>query len=236
MKHWMKFGSAVLAMLAGLALPAMVEAKCTVATQTVANRDGSALVLRREECPDQDRRNLRVSYRADAKHKAYRVLSLDQSIEETPMGGANPIDLEGDGMFEIEVRGMCGAGPNCEGTIYKLASDKRSMFAYFSGGYADLHRQDGYLIEGGRASCCSWEFHLYRTDLADRSIDESAMAYMITVGVSVREGSDQVEGSDCYVSRREGDEWKAAPLPTPGLAKICEVYGTDYRLNPPAEQ
>ena len=236
MKHWMKCGAVVMTLLAGLALPWAAEAKCTVNTQTIANRDGSALILRQEECPDQDQRNIRVSYRPDAKHKAYSVLTLSQSIEEASTGGAHSIDLEADGQFEIEVRGMCGAGPNCEGTIYKLASDKRSMFEYFSGGYADLRLQDGYLIEGGRASCCSWEFHLYRTDATDRPIDESAMEYMVTVGVLLKEGSDQVEGSDCQVSRREGNDWKAAPPPTPGLARLCEVYGTDYRLNPATDQ
>lgn len=236
MTHWMKPGSAVLALLAGLAFPWAAGAKCSVNMQTIRNRDGSALILQQEECPDQDQRNIRVRYRADVKHKAYRVLSLSQSIEEASTGGAHPIDLEGDGRFEIEVRGMCGAGPNCDGTIYKLASDKRSMFAYFNGGYADLHLQDGYLVEGGRASCCSWEFHLYRADIADRPIDESAMDYMITVGVSLKDGSDQADGSDCQVSRREGDEWKAASPPTAGLAQLCEVYGAGYRLNPPAEQ
>jgi len=38
------------------------------------------------------------------------------------------------------------------------------------------------------------------------------------------------------VSRREGNDWKAAPPPTPGLARLCEVYGTDYRLNPATDQ
>lgn len=236
MNHSLRTCSAILAILAGLAAPLAADAKCAVHTQTVSNRDGSALILRQEECPDQDQRNIRVSYRPDAKHKAHRVLSLTQSIEEASTGGANPIDLDGDGMFDIEVRGMCGAGPNCEGTIYKLATDRRSMFEYFSGGYADLRLQDRFLIEGGRASCCSWEFHLYRTDVADHPIGDKDMVYMITVGASYKEGTDQPDGTECAVSRREGDEWKGAPLPAPGLAQLCEVYGADYRMAPPSAQ
>lgn len=211
-------------------------AACERSTQTTANRDGSSLIVTQDECADANERRIRVAYRGGAKHKARTVLQLTQLIDETPMGNAQAIDLDGDGMFEIELRGMCGAGPNCEGSIYKLDATRRAMFAYFVGGYADLSMRDGYLIEGGRASCCSWEFHVYATQARHYPIGYDDMKYMIVAQAVVVDGKDEVDRGECTISQHIGDAWKIVPAPSPALAALCEVYGPDYTLVPPDAQ
>ncbi len=41
----------------------------------------------------------------------------------------------------------------------------------------------GYLVEAGRASCCAWEFHVYRPTSRHYPISYDDMAYMATVGM-----------------------------------------------------
>ncbi len=225
------------ALAGGLLASSAWAAPCERRTDTVSNRAGSQLLLANVECADEDQRRIEVRYRSGAKGRAHTVLRLTQSIAEAPSGGAYAVDLDGDGEMEIAVRGMCGAGPNCEGTIYKLAADRKSMFAYFVGGYADLRLQDGYLIEAGRASCCSWEFHLYSPRAKHSPIVDDDMDYLITVGLSDQDAAPPAEGGpppeiDCTVLQRVGADWKPAAIPAPGLAALCEVYGPHYRLNP----
>ena len=101
----------------------------------------SRRLLANVECADEDQRRIEVRYRSGAKGRAHTVLRLTQSIAEAPSGGAYAVDLDGDGEMEIAVRGMCGAGPNCEGTIYKLAADQ---------GFARAQSNYGMLLMRGR--------------------------------------------------------------------------------------
>ena len=47
-------------------------------------------------------------------------LQVEQEAASNRMGHADLVDLDQDGMHEVEVRGMCGAGPNCEGDVYRI--------------------------------------------------------------------------------------------------------------------
>ena len=88
------------------------EAVCEpVEPARVENRDGSMLTVR-TECPSPALRRHIVELACDAGRTCDR-LEIDQETTYTPMGNASLVDLDGDGLHEIEILGACGAGPNC---------------------------------------------------------------------------------------------------------------------------
>ncbi|MFS8972994.1 hypothetical protein PO002_00580 [Cupriavidus necator] len=99
---------------------------------------------------------------APSRAKARELTKHSWDTAEAPFSGGGLIDLDGDGEYELQIGGTCGAGPNCEGNIYKLDRKSGRLYHYFTGGYAELFMLGGYLVEAGRASCCAWEFHVYR--------------------------------------------------------------------------
>lgn len=203
--------------------------QCTISRAKVVNKDGSSLVLKENNCPDQNLRATKIYYLGGAAGLGGRlILTLQQPIADMPSGGAGFLDLDKDGFYEVSERGMCGAGPNCEGSIYKLAADRRSMFTYFSGGYADLSFVGGYLVEGGRASCCAWEFHLYKPQAKHYPISDGDMDYRVVVSV---ESDDAVPV--CTFYRQIKNEQIIARPPAKALYQLCENYGPKYILTPP---
>ena len=159
-------------------------------------------------------------------------MTLQAESETSPFGDAQLIDIDGDGNHEVEVRGMCGAGPNCEGALYRIDPRTGKLRQWFSGGYAGLSVIDGHLLEAGRASCCSWEYHAYR--LADEGVHEyDNMDLMIEVGM---DPSDENENAParCVFSRPRSDSREVVMPPNPQWLALCELYG-DYRLVTPEE-
>lgn len=200
--------------------------QCTISRAKVVNKDGSSLVLKENNCPDQNLRATKIYYLGGAAGLGRRlILTLQQPIADMPSGGAGFLDLDKDGFYEVSARGMCGAGPNCEGSIYKLAADRRSMFTYFSGGYADLSFVGGYLVEGGRASCCAWEFHLYKPQAKHYPINYDHMVYRVVVSLDA-EG----EKPKCTFYRQAGGSERITSPPNRTLLQLCENYGQDYTL------
>jgi hypothetical protein len=159
-------------------------------------------------------------------------MALHAESETSPFGGAQLIDIDGDGNHEVEVRGSCGAGPNCEGALYRIDPAAGKLRQWFSGGYAQLSVLDGHLLEAGRASCCSWEYHAYR--LRDEGVHGyDNMDLMIEVGM---DPSDEGENAParCVFSRPQGDNPGIVMPPNPQWLALCELYG-DYRLVTPEQ-
>ena len=212
-------------------LPSLAHASCEPTPQQSAkNADGSTLRLR-TECP-RDGIRVHVIELGCPGGGACDRLEIEQDTESFPMGGAATIDIDGDGMHEVEVRGMCGAGPNCEGDLYRIDRDQRKLYHFFSGGYADLQVIDGYLVEGGRASCCAWEFHGWRLDGKTPPLTYDNIDLMANVSASGDEDGN-VTAVECSFSVRNGDNWKPVLPPSPAWLRICEHYGEPYRLVAP---
>lgn len=216
------------------ALPAFAwaqDASCEPdAGSRVENRDGSALSLR-TECPSREQRR-HVAVLTCADGRACDRLEIDQDVAEAATGHASLMDLDGDGMHEVEVRGMCGAGPNCEGDVYRIDTTAHKLRHFFSGGYSDLQAIDGWLVESGRASCCSWEFHLWKLDAPHEwPLQYDSMDLMAVVDASGDEDGN-VTGVRCTFSRENGDNRQAA-LPSPVVERICGTYGEPYELTLP---
>ena len=205
-------------------------AQCEHHREQVQNRDGSVLLSHSVLCPETNRQYTDILFMAQPGQKPKRLQRIDHSSSEGWFS-VSFRDLEGDGFFEVEQRGSCGAGPNCEGSIDKLDRQRQRLYRYFNGGYADLRYQNGYLIESGRASCCSWEHHLYRSQGKKYPIE--SMDYQINVGMLWSESASASgdDRADCAITRlKPNGQRQLVTHPPAWMAKLCEVYGPDYTL------
>jgi hypothetical protein len=201
-----------------------------VAEQSVRNADQSTLSVA-TACDESG--NRRYILRAHAKDGSSDQKILEVESEYAPMGSASLVDIDDDGYHEVEVRGMCGAGPNCEGELYRIDRSTGKLELFFSGGYSDLLVIDGYLVEAGRASCCSWEYHAYRLHGRTGTLDYDNMDFMVEVGTDL-DSEEENAPARCTFSRSiEGARHVMRP-PGREWLQLCELYG-DYRLTTPEE-
>ena len=197
------------------------------------NRDGVLTV--RTECPTLELRHYVAVLTCDAGRICDR-LQVEQEAASNRMGHADLVDLDQDGMHEVEVRGMCGAGPNCEGDVYRIDPATRTLQHFFSGGYYELQFIDGWLVQAGRSSCCSWNYLMWKLD-AVRSLplgdgNQDLRAQVDGSGATYDE--DGRGDAQCTFLQESGDNRVVVAPPSPGLEDmICRHYGEAYRLTPP---
>lgn len=224
-----------LAVAAGLLLAtaARAEPGCQATRSSAVDRDGAQWTLEVALCRAAGERRIRADLRPAPGAPERVVLRAKQRLEEAPDGTAELIDLDGDGRHEVELRGSCGTGPNCEGTIFRLNADGSAMAPYFRGGYATLSMIDGYLVEGGRASCCAWEFHGYRVEPTAAEVTEADM--VLRIDVTAEGGEDGAPlAVECSFHRRQGAKWSDVEPPSAAWLPLCEQYGETYALRRPA--
>jgi hypothetical protein len=159
--------------------------------------------------------------------------TVDVESEYAPTGSARLVDIDDDGYHEVEVRGMCGAGPNCEGEIYRFNRDSGLLELFFSGGYSDLSVIDGHLVEAGRTSCCSWEYHAYRLPARAGTFDYDNMDFMVEIGADL-DSEEESAPARCTFSRSVDGAHQVMRPPGPEWLQLCELYG-DYHLTTPEE-
>jgi len=224
---WRWAAAATLGLLASGAPGA--EPGCTESTSQARNRDGSTISLTIALCRSAGVRRIRADLRPAGGQPERTVLRETQRLRETPDGTARLIDVDGDGRQELELRGSCGTGPNCEGTIFRLNPASTLMTAFYRGGYFSLTMIDGYLVESGRASCCAWESHGYRVRPAAAEVTEEDLEYRIDV--AAEGGEDGVPLTvECSFRRREGKSWTYVSPPSNAWLPLCEQYGKKYTL------
>lgn len=212
------------------------DPSCQAREQEAAQPDGSRLrLVVRCAGPDETASpRFEVAY-AGPRSRAFQTrLVLETDDMEEPLRDVRFVDIDDDGFSEVEARGMCGAGPNCLGDLYRLDPATGGFHHFFSGGYADLRVIDGHLVEAGRASCCAWEYHAWPLDGPPRLRDYDNMALMITVGADLA-GDDDDAPARCTFSRRNGDNWQVVAPPGAAWLALCEAYGDDYHLITPEE-
>mgnify|MGYP003575588974 CR=1 FL=1 len=110
--------SACARLLVALLATGSVADACASDVQEQRNRDGSRLRLQLRDLPDPDDAGfvrVLVDHAAPGAEGFVRRLDLVADPEGEPLRGASLVDIDGDGIHEVEVRGLCGAGPNCLG-------------------------------------------------------------------------------------------------------------------------
>ena len=205
----------------------MPESACASTDQT-ANREGSRLRIRRG-CDGM----VEIDWAAP-ESTVFRTVLRDPSPDpDEPPRAVAFIDLDEDGIHEIEATGMCGAGPNCAGIVYRLDAASGTFYEFFAGAYAGLSILDGHVVEAGRASCCAWEFHAWPILPGPPPHAADVMALRIVVAM---DGEDDT--ADCTFLRQnhdvDGVSEEVVLPPGDAWLKICGHYGPDYRLAMPS--
>ncbi|RYE77090.1 MAG: hypothetical protein EOO80_11530 [Oxalobacteraceae bacterium] len=212
--------------------PKAQEACALGPEKSAVNPDGSTLSVT-TTCDESGARRYLLRTHQGSSSRAQEML-VDSELTDAPTGGASLVDIDGDGYHEVEVRGMCGAGPNCMGDLYRVNRRTGKLQQFFSGGYAELMMIDGYLVESGRASCCSWEYHAYKLDDRDEVRGYENMDLMVEVGADL--SSDEPDPPiRCSFSRPGGDGRTVVPPPGKPWLSLCTVYGDTYHVVTPQE-
>lgn len=204
------------------------QTPCESGDADVANADGSRLRIR-TLCAEGGgpRFELLSASRGGKDFVAMPDVGPVDPDEDMP-SRAYFVDLDKDGDHEIVTRGMCGAGPNCMGEIYRWDRRAGKLYRFLSDGWADLSIVDGHLVTAGRASCCAWVFRAYRWDAGPVSSDQEDLS--IDVQAQYGEQGDEPDEILCTFSRRTGDATRVVPPPSPAWLTFCETYGEPYHV------
>lgn len=177
----------------GVTTPPSPGKDCPPRASCGVNRDGSILQAVVEDCPA-------TSAETPPRDIAVYLYRNRQSPPEhlTTLRGREFRDLDmnerdGQGYVQLDILEFCGAGPNCVHDLYRFDPHDRELYHYFSGGYSELFYFDGYLIESGRASCCSWEWHAYKVRRVGRRELVSDRFFVITTSTLEDEGGKENE-------------------------------------------
>lgn len=207
------------------------SAQCETEQSEALNRDGSSIRLVQKQCHESNRCLLQVDVRPDRASPYAMVLRRIKPMNQAPAVGGHLIDIDADGLFEVEEVDYCGAGPNCFRRIHKVDAKTRKSHLFFEGGYFQFRKIGDFYVTSGRSGCCSWEHQIYAKPENQLTIDDQHHRYTITVGAD----SGTPTKTQCLVSKRIGDDWLLASPPN-ALLNLCAFYGNHYRLNPPGTQ
>jgi hypothetical protein len=201
---------------------------CTLATTCAENADHSTLQAVDEVCKDGDEHYVTIYTFATRQSAPVRLATLYE-------GNARSVawsDRDRNGYAELDVTVGCGAGPNCYHSLYRYDPSNKSLYSYYSGGYSDLSYLDGYLVESGRASCCSWEYHAYKilpVGTRDKVLDDK----MIRISVSADTEDDNKPASCSFELVDDMKSDKSHPVKPPGKKWLdfCKLYSEKFILN-----
>ena len=211
--HWL----AALLLCSGSAI-----ADCTVERDEQRNADGSELRITQTQCDQNNLRTILIELRRDPTSPYTAVLKRTQSVADIPRGFATLRNIDADGILEYDEVGTCGAGPNCDHTIYRIDPQKSRSSLLFRGGFSNIETTPGYVVTSGRSSCCSWEHQVYAKPDGQRSIGEEDLRYLISVssGTTLRAGTTDQCITTCRISRPEGDAWALVDLDNRDLLAV----------------
>lgn len=190
------------------------------------NRDGSTVKLVTKQCPDKGPCFAVTVQRAG---KRTQQTAFDVARDEEDRGSLS--DFDKDGYLDLIVRGQCGAGPNCEGNIYRFDPATQSFYHFFSGGYSELDVSDGYIVENGRASCCAWESHVYKIPQDLTLIEYDRMDF----GILITAPEDDKGPARCKFFRPSSEGEEIIKPPAKRWLTYCQQYGNSYVIEPPSQ-
>ena len=202
---------------------------CTVNTKLKKVGTEAKLILRNEECPDSDRRVVKVLLQRDTESPLL-LLRKTQRLSDAPFGGGSFVDLARDGIPAVDVTGSCSQ-PNCEHDIYRLSEDRESMYHFYTGGYSSVSHAGRFFVTESYGSYSSWEYLAY--DLtATQTYPGRAFQYSIYVEAIDSKPTGEVLKSRCTISTLGAkNQLTIADSPPRELLKYCENYGKNYVLS-----
>ena len=156
---------------------------------------------------------------------------FEQALSSAPPVGAHIIDWDKDGEHEIEIVHFCGAGPNCESTIYRVDKNKHALSRFFQASGSEVMLIDGYLVESARDSCCAWIYDAHKFVRSKQWVDPKA-----SFSVLVQFGAKDSDASTCTFYIDAPDEPKTINPPSKAFLKVCNHYRTGYVVTKPTKR
>lgn len=203
---------------------------CTVNIKQKTIGADTKLILRNEECPDSDRRVVKVILQRDAERPRLLLRKI-QRLSDAPFGGGNFIDLARDGIPALDVAGSCSQ-PNCEHDIYRLSDDRESMYHYYTGDYSSASHSGNFFVTESYGSYSSWEYLAYDLTSTQTYPIGKAFQYSIYVEAIDSKSTGEVLKSRCTISTLSAkNQLTLADSPPRELLKYCENYGKNYVLS-----
>jgi hypothetical protein len=196
----------------------------------VKNRDGSELKLRTSSDGAAQKKSVDVLFRQSPRDQLRRIGRFDLPWDSPPQGRAFLLDWDGDGQYEVHILSDCGAGPNCDGVLYRIRKDSARLEVFFKTAGADVGLIKGHLIETARDSCCAWSATAYVFD-AKRYFVNPKPAFSVDMKASPQVGAN--DPVTCTFTRDTSQGIKVIFPPDNAFLKICEHYGPQYKLARP---
>ena len=215
-----------------LALQPITASQCETKSSEARNSDGSHLRLLHTQCKDNNSSLLQVEIKTAEQFQYKKISKSIAPLKKAKILRGNLIDIDGDGLYEVEEVLSCGAGPNCFRRIYKIDKKTLKSHPFFEGSYFEFRKIENFYVATGRSSCCSWVHQIYSQPNHSQPITKQHLSYFITVGAD----SGIPAKTRCLVSKRMGDRWILASLPNQKLLSLCAFFGSDYQYNPPGAQ
>lgn len=196
---------------------------------SATNLDGSAVKLVIRHYPKKDLRKIEVFFRADPDDDMVSIGHFEQTLRTAPLVGAQIVDWNKDGEHEIEINDFFGAGPNCESTIYRVDKKKHALSQFFRATGSNVELIDGYLVQSGRDSCCSWIYDAHKFVSSRQWVNPKA-----SFSVFVESGDAYGNAVTCtfYIDGPLGRQ--TINPPSKAFLKFCDGYGHGYVVTHPS--
>ena len=136
--------------------PLQVNSRPLVDVQSATNSDGSAVRIQTLTDEKREERRVKIFFRTHKSGHMKLVASMSRSMAESPAAGLTHIfDWDRNGIHEISFVESCGAGPNCDGVLYRV-NQSGELVLLFEGNPTVVDYINGHFIDYGRNNCCSW--------------------------------------------------------------------------------
>jgi hypothetical protein len=198
---------------------------------SATNRDGSAVKVVVRDHLKKDHREIIVFFRAALMGPTVLIGRFEQPLSSAPLVGAQIIDWDKDGEHEIGILSFCGAGPNCERTIYRVDKNKNALRLFFRAAGSDVELIEGYLVESSRDTCCSWISSAHKFVRSRQWVNPEA-----SFSVRVEAPDKDRDTSTCtfYIDVPQGR--RTINPPSKAFLKVCDVYGEGYVVIQPTKR
>lgn len=184
------------------------------------NIDGSIIIIKSTDC----NQNM-ICFELTLKNTGEKVKHKIMSHKNKKPAEVELIDIDKDGFYDLIIRGVCGAGPNCKGDIFRFDSSKRNLYHFYSGGYYDLEVSKGYVIETGRSNYNTWVYNVYKIPSDQALITYKNVEFYIESTVKTKNVS-----SFCRFKLPNG---KVIKPPNKQWLKYCSMQDNKYILKLP---
>jgi hypothetical protein len=203
--------------------PLQVNSRPILDVQSATNADGSAVRIQTITDKQREERHVKIFYRSHQSGRMKLVASISRSMAESPAAGMTQIlDWDRNGMHEISFVEECGAGPNCDGILYRI-NKSAELVVLFQGNSTIVDYINGHFIDYGRNNCCSWiaSAHLVSKD---RLHIQAKPAFNVFVGYEYEDSKSKPKFQCRFYRHGPSGEELTVSVEKKKFNKICKFY------------